>query len=317
MGPIPARRRAAGGVVALIAALLAVVAPLVAAATATSATSAPAPAPPPNPNPANPVVEVYGFSPAATDGDAGPDPDDSYDWSVLTTLAWRSDPAAVAAAHRHKKRVDLDARKSAADVVFNGSLADAARWVGGVVSEVLNKGLDGVNFDLENPIDGRRDPKLAASYTGLVAAAAAAVKAATFGAARVTVDVPYLPYDNDGRDYDFRGLAAAADALFVMAYDTQALMWGRCVAAANSPLPLVERSVQAWLGLGIPPEKLILGLPWYGYSYECIEDDDEDGGGGGGGDARDLCRIAPVPYAGAPCSDAAGSQLAYSQVMER
>lgn len=39
--------------------------------------------------------------------------------------------------------------------------------------------------------------------------------------AQVTVDVPWSPYDIDGRSYDFKGLADAADLLFVMMYDTQ------------------------------------------------------------------------------------------------
>jgi hypothetical protein len=38
---------------------------------------------------------------------------------------------------------------------------------------------------------------------------------------RVTVDVPWSPYDIDGRNYDWAGLADAADLLFIMAYDTQ------------------------------------------------------------------------------------------------
>ncbi len=38
---------------------------------------------------------------------------------------------------------------------------------------------------------------------------------------QVSVDVPWSPYDVDGRNYDWAGLAAAADIFFVMAYDTQ------------------------------------------------------------------------------------------------
>jgi len=37
----------------------------------------------------------------------------------------------------------------------------------------------------------------------------------------VSVDVPWSPYDVDGRNYDWLGLAEAADLLFVMAYDIQ------------------------------------------------------------------------------------------------
>ena len=35
------------------------------------------------------------------------------------------------------------------------------------------------------------------------------------------MDVPWSPYDIDGRSYDWLGLAAAADLFFVMVYDTQ------------------------------------------------------------------------------------------------
>jgi di-N-acetylchitobiase len=41
------------------------------------------------------------------------------------------------------------------------------------------------------------------------------------GGMQVTVDVPWSPYDIDGRSYDWLGLAAAADLFFVMVYDTQ------------------------------------------------------------------------------------------------
>lgn len=35
------------------------------------------------------------------------------------------------------------------------------------------------------------------------------------------MDVPWSPYGIDGRSYDWQGLAAAADLLFMMAYDMQ------------------------------------------------------------------------------------------------
>jgi hypothetical protein len=43
---------------------------------------------------------------------------------------------------------------------------------------------------------------------------------------------------------------------------SQPQMYGRCVAAANSPMALVEKGLKQWLRIGIPPSKLVLGLPW-------------------------------------------------------
>jgi hypothetical protein len=40
-------------------------------------------------------------------------------------------------------------------------------------------------------------------------------------------------------------------------------------AGPNSALPAVNSSIQSYLALGAKPEKLILGLPGYGYEYRC------------------------------------------------
>lgn len=39
-------------------------------------------------------------------------------------------------------------------------------------------------------------------------------------------------------------------------------IWGSCVASANTPLALLERGLEQWLQLGVPADKLVLGLPW-------------------------------------------------------
>jgi hypothetical protein len=45
-----------------------------------------------------------------------------------------------------------------------------------------------------------------------------------------------------------------------------------CIASANSPLPLINEGLVNWTRvLNVPPSKLILGLPWYGYRYKCID----------------------------------------------
>ena len=59
-----------------------------------------------------------------------------------------------------------------------------------------------------------------------------------------------------------------------------------------------------YLKLGIKPEKLVLGVPWYGYDYTCDP----------GISVDDDCYIKKVPFRGVNCSDAAGRQIEYSTV---
>jgi len=61
-------------------------------------------------------------------------------------------------------------------------------------------------------------------------------------------------------------LAKVSDGLFYMGYD---INWGNQQAAANAPLPQVESYIQDSLNAGIASKKIILGVPWYGYSYAC------------------------------------------------
>merc|ERR1712187_908288 len=50
----------------------------------------------------------------------------------------------------------------------------------------------------------------------------------------------------------------------------------------------------------------ILGIPWYGCHYPCENS----------GPTDDICEIKLVPFRGVNCSDAAGSELAFSTIMD-
>lgn len=58
-----------------------------------------------------------------------------------------------------------------------------------------------------------------------------------------------------------------------------------------------------YLSLGIGPEKLVLGLPWYGYDYPCLELVSDR-----------ICKIKRIPFRGVNCSDAAGRQIEYAEI---
>eukprot|EP01099_Mayorella_cantabrigiensis_P003443 TRINITY_DN2640_c0_g1_i3.p1 TRINITY_DN2640_c0_g1~~TRINITY_DN2640_c0_g1_i3.p1 ORF type:complete len:292 (+),score=42.46 TRINITY_DN2640_c0_g1_i3:355-1230(+) len=118
---------------------------------------------------------------------------------------------------------------------------------------------------------------------------------------QITFDIPWSPDCIDGRCYDWIGLAENTDFLFVMDYDTRSQIYdlSDCVAAANSPIQLVKDGMKNFTKLGISPDQLVIGIPWYGYDYTCISYE------------NDTCYIEHVPFRGAPCSDAAGVQHDY------
>jgi di-N-acetylchitobiase len=144
-----------------------------------------------------------------------------------------------------------------------------------------------------------------------IATTAAALKAQVAPFITVSVDVAWSPECIDLRCYDYAGIAAAADLLFVMAYDMRSqVFWpAPCVASANAPLPLTLAGMGAWTGLNVSvdPSKLVLGVPWYGYIYECIDDTAPDAAN---------CPIERVTWRGVNCSDAVGSEHNYFELVE-
>ena len=34
---------------------------------------------------------------------------------------------------------------------------------------------------------------------------------------------------------------------------------------------IISTGIQGFLDLGIEPDKLVLGVPWYGYDYPCLK----------------------------------------------
>jgi di-N-acetylchitobiase len=234
-----------------------------------------------------------------------------YDWSALTTVALfgGTGPDALAGVcHGHSKNVRMvagaplsneprDLRNETYVSLFIEAL------MGTVNGSALGVELDGVNFDVEGPLYGAD----AAALTAAVARTAAALKGAFGAGFQVSVDVAWSPSCIDGRCYDFKGLADASDLLFVMAYDMRSQIKppAPCVASANSPFPGVQEGLLAFERIGVPPSKLVLGVPWYGYRYPCLP--------GTAPDAA-VCSITHVPFRNVSCSDAAGRELCFSDV---
>ena len=91
-----------------------------------------------------------------------------------------------------------------------------------------------------------------------------------------------------------------------MGYDEQSQMWGTatCQASPNSPLVKTFSGLRKYLMLGVPPGKLVLGVPWYGYRYPCLRL------------SAGVCYIQRVPFRGCNCTDAAGREFPYRDVLK-
>ncbi|XP_065175391.1 di-N-acetylchitobiase-like [Sycon ciliatum] len=252
-----------------------------------------------------PRQEVLGFS-------THPGKWKHYDWSKLTTVAvfreWDSDALEMMCyAHSRNVRVVLVGFFDVANLTHS-DIVDA--WVKNMLTQAVQYHADGINIDVEQPIP-QGHKKEAELLVQLVKQTRDTFHA-RFPYSQVTFDVAWSPDCVDRRCYDAKGIADACDFLVVMSYDEQGQIYkpAPCIAGANSGPQQTTAGLVGYLKLGISANKLVLGQPWYGYDYECIEPKNATAGGSALDvpPASGVCHIRAVPYQGAYCSDAAGRQ---------
>ncbi|ETO59366.1 hypothetical protein F444_22274 [Phytophthora nicotianae P1976] len=268
--------------------------------------------------------EIFAFS-VATD-----DRWKQYDWEQLTTVAWNEDKELLC--HAHSKGVKIVVKHNFDDVNQLCNVSARQEWIKvqcqctslratacsapieccdcvlqTTYNMIVENYADGVNIDTEKPMHGETSKCLASLVHEL---RHELEQHALTQNAQITFDVPWAPRGVDGRYYPWSELAAASDFLFVMSYDMRSQIYDACVAGANSPLALVKQGLQEFLFANdIAPSKLVLGVPWYGYRYPCLQEQQ-----GAAIDDASWCQIRPVPFFGAPCSDAAGGQIDYGDI---
>lgn len=139
--------------------------------------------------------------------------------------------------------------------------------------EVLKRGIDGVNIDFEYTGDPGSEYRQKMSnfiryFTDTMHH--------NISGSKVTVSV-YASSVKEPNIYNIASLAKASDGLFMMAYDFATS--GSDKAMPTSPLG-GHKEGKYWYDITtavndfltqMPPDKLILGLPWYGYNYAVVE----------------------------------------------
>lgn len=138
-----------------------------------------------------------------------------------------------------------------------------------ITDSVKERGIDGVNIDFEyagNPGDAYRT-----KFTNFVQNLTDNLHAQVPNS-YITVSV-YAASVKDPKIYDIKSLSSASDGIFMMAYDfatrgaDQAMPTAPLYGHSNGTYWYdVSTAVNDFLAV-MPADKLILGVPWYGYDY--------------------------------------------------
>lgn len=145
---------------------------------------------------------------------------------------------------------------------FHGVLSDPAlrqRAIGNILRLVEAHGYDGVNIDFE-ALDNDDRPYLTRFMADLAAALRPRGKL-------VTQAIPAKDKDRDtgwAGPFDYAALAPHNDLILLMAYGYRTA--NSTVPGSTAPINWVEATV-AYAVSQIPVQKLLLGVPWYGYDW--------------------------------------------------
>lgn len=223
---------------------------------------------------ASPVREVHGYHPYWLGASYL-----TYDWSLLTSVAffalelngqgsianahgwpWTG---LVTTAHENGVRVLVTAvlhSSSELDALL-GSALNRQAAITSLVTAVTSGAADGVDVDFEG-VPGSRKQALVVFLGDLHAALLAAVPGAY-----LSIATPAIDWSNA---FDYDALAARCDHLMVMAYDYH---WsGSATTGPVAPLACwgtynVGWTIADYITWGTPRDKILLGVPYYGYRW--------------------------------------------------
>lgn len=135
------------------------------------------------------------------------------------------------------------------------------RFINNVEAIMKNYGFDGVNIDIEGVYASDRD-----NYTNLIKNLKEKLGSKGY---LVTVSIPAKTYDSIKNSYtypfNYKGIGKYADRVAIMTYDEHGA-WTGSGAGPIASVPWQEAVVKYALKL-IPKEKILLGIPTYGFDW--------------------------------------------------
>jgi len=168
----------------------------------------------------------------------------------------------ASAAHQNNVKVLLVATSfgyANNDILFSDSLK-SKRVISQLVKTVLQYQLDGVNVDAELVRTAQKTNMV--RFMGWLRDSLRAVNTSY----ELSMATPAVDWSNA---FNFPQLSSLCDYLILMGYDYY--YSGSPTAGPVAPLQgeaySVTRSVQTYLQAGVKKEKLLLGVPWYGYEW--------------------------------------------------
>lgn len=132
-----------------------------------------------------------------------------------------------------------------------------------LISLLKSRNGDGVNFDLESVSSTQRT-----NLVNFISRAASMIKSAV-PEAEISMATPAVDWSNS---WNLWALSRLCDYLIVMGYD---YYWsGSSTAGPVAPLTgepyNVTKTLDTYLNAGVAPDKLMLGVPWYGYDWPVV-----------------------------------------------
>lgn len=197
------------------------------------------------------------------------------DGTLIAKQGW---PPTKMIAYAHSKNVKVIVVVSSVDkTVIDPILASPAKQsilTNNLLSMVESAGMDGINIDFEglnqiNSVSGESNRYLIVNFVKNLS-----MRFWTENPSyHISIDLPNNDWDNI---WDVATLQDNSTALMIMGYD----IYYRKSRTAGPTAPLddypgelsVRKSVDAYLAKGIKKEKLLLGVPYYGYIWPTVSD---------------------------------------------